>query len=68
MAKKQHPLGVDIGGSGIKGAPVDLEAGVFAKERLRVETPEESTPEAVTDVVKRIAAHFSASTGDSPSG
>ncbi|HVK34466.1 MAG TPA: ROK family protein, partial [Microlunatus sp.] len=37
-------LGIDIGGSGIKGAPVDLGSGLFAKERLRIDTPAKSTP------------------------
>lgn len=68
MAKSHHPLGIDIGGSGIKGAPVDLERGVFARDRLRFETPEESTPHAVADVAGRIAAHFKQWTGDSPIG
>ncbi len=69
MAKSHHPLGIDIGGSGIKGAPVDLDDGVFAKERLRIDTPAESTPLAVADVVVRIAEHFKHATGgDSPIG
>lgn len=68
MAAKSRPLGVDIGGSGIKGAPVDLDAGAFAEERLRLETPEDSTPDAVTDIVVRIAKHFQKATGDSPIG
>ncbi len=68
MAKTRHPLGIDIGGSGIKGAPVDLDAGQFAEERLRVATPEESTPEVVADVVARIADHFEKDTGDAPIG
>jgi polyphosphate glucokinase len=68
MAKARNPLGIDIGGSGIKGAPVDLKAGEFAEERLRIETPEESTPDAVVKVVARIAEHFKDSTGDSPIG
>jgi polyphosphate glucokinase len=51
-------LGVDIGGSGIKGAPVDLAAGRFAKERLRIETPHPSAPKAVADVVRQIVEHF----------
>ena len=37
-----HVLGVDIGGSGIKGAIVDTTDGVFVTERLRVETPQPS--------------------------
>ena len=69
MAKSHHPLGIDIGGSGIKGAPVDLDDGVFAKERLRIDTPAESTPLAVADVVVRIAEHFKHATGgNSPIG
>ena len=57
MAKK-HGLGIDIGGSGIKGAPVDLKEGEFATERQRIPTPEESTPEAVAEVVAEIVEHF----------
>ena len=63
-----HPLGIDIGGSGIKGAPVDLATGQFAKDRLRCDTPRRSSPEAVADIVARIAAHFADDTGDSPIG
>ncbi|GII76318.1 polyphosphate glucokinase [Sphaerisporangium rufum] len=52
-------LGIDIGGSGIKGAPVDTTAGKLLDERLRVPTPDPSAPEAVAGVVGEIAAHFS---------
>lgn len=68
MAKARHPLGIDIGGSGIKGAPVDLDAGEFVSERLRIPTPEESTPDAVADVVGQIAENFEKDTGDAPIG
>jgi polyphosphate glucokinase len=68
MSSTHHPLGIDIGGSGIKGAPVDLDQGVFAQERLRLETPAESTPKSVAAVVKEIAEHFADDTGDSPIG
>ena len=47
-------VGVDIGGSGIKGAGVDLDRGEFATERTRVETPEPSTPDHVAQVVKEV--------------
>ncbi len=63
-----HPLGIDFGGSGIKGAPVDLGTGEFAAERLRIDTPKPSTPEAVAKVVAEIAEHFHTETGDSPIG
>jgi polyphosphate glucokinase len=51
-------LGIDIGGTGIKGAVVDLDTGEFVVERLRIETPERSTPDAVSAVVAQIAGHF----------
>jgi polyphosphate glucokinase len=51
-------FGVDIGGSGIKGGLVDLEAGALDGERLRIATPQPSTPEAVADVVAEIVAKF----------
>lgn len=52
-------LGIDIGGSGIKAAPVDLDSGRLIEERYRIPTPDPSTPEAVADVIARLAAHFS---------
>ncbi len=51
-------FGVDIGGSGIKGAPVDLDRGDLAEERLKVLTPQPATPEAVADGVKQVVDHF----------
>jgi polyphosphate glucokinase len=51
-------LGVDIGGSGVKGAPVDLETAELADERKRVETPQPSTPEAVAGAVAEVVGTF----------
>lgn len=51
-------LGIDIGGSGIKGAPVDIKQGILVVERHRVATPQPSTPEAVIAAAAEIAAHF----------
>lgn len=68
MSTRHHPLGIDIGGSGIKGAPVDLAKGELAKDRLRHDTPKVSSPEAVADIVAQIATHFVSDTGDSPIG
>ena len=62
----QAGLGIDIGGSGIKGAPVDLDKGDFAADRLRIDTPSRSTPDAVAEVVAQIVEHFADDTGDSP--
>jgi polyphosphate glucokinase len=47
-------LGLDIGGSGIKGAPVDLAAGALAADRVRLPTPLPATPEAVAGVVAQV--------------
>ncbi|WP_274913551.1 polyphosphate--glucose phosphotransferase [Streptomyces sp. WZ-12] len=51
-------FGVDIGGSGIKGAPVDLERGELTEERHKVLTPHPATPEAVADCVREVVDHF----------
>lgn len=49
-------FGVDIGGSGVKGAPVDLETGALTAERLRIPTPQPSTPSAVASVIAEIVS------------
>lgn len=46
-------LGIDIGGSGIKGAPVDVIAGTHG-DRTKILTPDPATPEACADVVAEI--------------
>ena len=51
-------LGIDIGGTGIKGAPVDGEGGRILGERFRVETPQPATPKAVAEGVAGIVEHF----------
>ncbi len=51
-------LGIDIGGSGIKGAPVDLETGQLVRDRLKILTPQPSTPKAVAKVVAQLVEHF----------
>lgn len=56
MIKKA--FGVDIGGSGIKGAPVDLSTGALSADRLRIPTPQPSTPDAVADTVSALVESF----------
>lgn len=51
-------FGVDIGGSGIKGAPVDLERGALAEERHKVLTPQPATPDGVAGCVVEVVDHF----------
>ncbi|MFF5482406.1 polyphosphate--glucose phosphotransferase [Streptomyces sp. NPDC012935] len=51
-------FGLDIGGSGIKGAPVDLDRGDLAEERFKVLTPHPATPDGVADGVKQVVEHY----------
>jgi polyphosphate glucokinase len=52
-------LGIDIGGSGVKGAPVDTIAGELLEERHRVPTPQPSDVSSVIEAVAGVAAKFS---------
>ena len=61
-------LGIDVGGSGIKGGPVDLSTGELTAERLRIETPQPSTPDAVAEVVATLVEHFADLLGDGAIG
>ena len=51
-------LGIDIGGSGIKGAIVNTNKGELVTERHRIETPQPATPKAVAATVKELVEHF----------
>lgn len=53
-----HALGIDVGGSGIKGAPVDTATGTLTAERFRIPTPQPATPEACAKVIQEIVTHF----------
>ena len=52
-------LGIDVGGSGIKGSVVDLDTGIILQERIRIETPENSTPENIAMAIIGIKDQFS---------
>lgn len=60
MKKKYRKvaIGVDVGGSGIKGAPVDLKTGQFLDERYRVPTPEDAEPKEIAKIIRQIVDHF----------
>jgi polyphosphate glucokinase len=51
-------LGIDIGGSGIKAAPVDVASGALTSPRIKLLTPHPALPEAVADVVRQLVADF----------
>jgi len=54
-----HVLGVDIGGTGIKAAPVDLDTGTLLAERVKLDTPHPAEPAAVASVVRELVTSFS---------
>src|SRR5690242_8782396 len=51
-------LGVDVGGTGIKGGLVDVGSGTLEGERFRVDTPQPATPDEVTKAIVAVAEHF----------
>lgn len=51
-------LGIDIGGTGIKGALVDTNDGKFLSDRHRLDTPQPATPEQIADTVRRLVEEF----------
>jgi polyphosphate glucokinase len=52
-------LGIDIGGSGIKAAPVDTDQGQLLAERVKLETPHPAMPDAVAKTVAQLVEAFS---------
>lgn len=70
--KVSTAIGVDIGGTGIKGGIVDLKKGKLIGSRFRIDTPSPSTPEAVAEVVRQIVEELGtrdeAPAGDAPVG
>ena len=53
-----HALGIDIGGTGIKAAPVDVTTGQLLADRQKIETPHPALPDPVADVVKQLTTAF----------
>ena len=58
MASRNIILGIDIGGTGVKGAPVHVKKGELNQERFRLSTPQPATPRLVAETVQAIAEHF----------
>ncbi len=54
----RQALGVDVGGSGVKGGLVDLDTGTLIGDRFRMRTPQPATPETVTETVAAVVNHF----------
>lgn len=58
MEQSTQILGIDVGGSGIKGSIIDVSNGVLIYERHRISTPENATPQQIAEIIKVIADHF----------
>ena len=56
--RKSYVLGIDIGGSGVKGGIVDIKKGELVGERVRIPTPKSHEPKAVVDAIAQIAQTF----------
>ncbi|MFD7848130.1 polyphosphate--glucose phosphotransferase [Nocardia sp. NPDC059764] len=56
MSDPGHAFGIDIGGSGVKGAEVDLATGELLYERIKIATPHPATPNAVAEAVAKLVA------------
>jgi polyphosphate glucokinase len=61
MAKKA--IGIDIGGTGIKGALVDVRTGTLLSERLRYATPEDGSPKEIAAVLRDLISHLPKASG-----
>ncbi len=58
MLRDMLALGIDIGGSGMKAAPVDCVTGIMLQERYRIATPSPATPKAMAAVVAELVRYF----------
>ncbi len=64
----QSALGIDVGGTGIKGAPVNLQTGALLRDRFRLLTPQPATPRAVAEAIFELIRHFGWRERDGPIG
>ena len=53
-----HVLGIDVGGTGIKAALVDVESGKLLSDRHRIDTPRPATPDAMADAIRELLGEF----------
>ena len=58
MSEQRLSFGIDIGGTGMKAAPVDLDTGELAGERYRIDTPQPAVPEAMAVVARELVTEF----------
>ena len=61
-------LGIDIGGTGIKGAIVDVDSGELLSDRMKLATPEGGEPQAILDTVVELIEQLGGAAADVPLG
>jgi polyphosphate glucokinase len=64
----QHAIGIDVGGTGIKGALVDIAAGELLTERFKYPTPKDATPDDVLDAIREIISDIGPAGDGAPLG
>jgi polyphosphate glucokinase len=57
VTEQQLGFGIDIGGSGMKAAIVDISTGELVSDRIRIDTPQPATPEAMAEVLNELVTH-----------
>ena len=68
MSAQNHAIGIDVGGTGIKGALVDLETGELLSDRVKLATPEGGKPDDIVETTKEIVEKLAAEDPDAPVG
>jgi polyphosphate glucokinase len=68
MSSQSTAIGIDIGGTGIKGGLVDLDSGELISDRIKLPTPEGGQPDDIVEVTKEIVERLAAESPDAPVG
>src|SRR6478736_6735599 len=68
MTSQKHAIGIDIGGTGIKGGLVDLSTGELISDRVKLPTPAGGKPDDIVETTKEIVAQLAAEEPDAPVG
>jgi polyphosphate glucokinase len=68
MSSKNIAIGIDIGGTGIKGGIVDLDSGELVSDRVKLPTPEAGKPDDIVETTKKIVEQLAAEDPDAPVG
>lgn len=68
MSSKNQAIGIDVGGTGIKGGLVDLDTGELISDRIKLPTPDGGKPDDIVETTKEIVERLAAEDPDAPVG